>query len=134
MLRSELLSSARAASITHEVEVVFDPANPDDSTLHATVRPMGMSVQVRERLALLGPAADSGTLTEDEAAELLELLVTGLRSLVASWDLSNDDGTVVPLTDESIRSLGLDEIVILWSSLQEAAAAGPLETSGPSKP
>jgi hypothetical protein len=125
MRRSAVLASQRASAVTHDVSVVFDDEDPANTTLTAVVRPMGLSVTQRERLSVLAPQAEAGTMGEADATEMLELLVACLGSLVASWDLTDDDGTVVPLTPASLRTLGLDEVVILWGALQEAAIAGP---------
>ena len=131
MRRSAVLASQRAAAITQDIEVVFDEESPEDSTLHVKVRPMGLSVRQREALARLAPVADSGELTEAEGAELLDLLCGALGALVASWDLTDEDGSIVSLAPESLRSMGLDEVVVLWGAIQEAAAAAPFGmTSG----
>ena len=116
------IASDRSRSMTREVEVVLG-----DETLHAVIRPLGLSPSTQLSLMQTQEAIEGAEeITTAMVAKALEAMPLALSEMVESWDLTVD-GEPLPTTFDSLKHLSMDVLQVLVVSIQEAASASPFE-------
>jgi hypothetical protein len=78
---------------TKKVEVSFD-----EDVVTVTYNPNYVTVDYLHELRGIGGEEDQN----------LDSILTPFLSVITDWDLQNDDGTVIPITIESLRTVPLN--------------------------
>jgi hypothetical protein len=112
--------------ITRDIQVVIG-----DETLNATVRPLGITMETQSRLLHFDEVFKSDDASSETIENALSALPCALSELVVEWDLTMN-GEAVPTTIEAIRSIPMDVLQVLITSIQEEANASPLEETSTS--
>lgn len=110
---------SEALAPTREIEVRFDSA-----VLNVTYRPAAYTIEELERLE-----ENDGDKTPEQRRARLERLLDSVGRMVVSWDLTNDDETMIDPRDRDTlrRSVPLPVFNEIMRAVREDQRAGEAE-------
>lgn len=94
----------------------------EDVTIVLKVSPQGITPEVIERLY------ENGSMTEEDVADMsqqdqiaaLNTMVKYILVAVKEWDLTNDDDTPFPLTEEAVKKIPMLALGKIMEAISEA--------------
>jgi hypothetical protein len=107
-------------------------AVPDDEPLVVTYRRGVLTPRLQIKLLSLQGRMQAGQGKQAAGADDLATLVEVFASLIESWNLTDEQGAVIPTTTEALQDVDMSILTLVMQEIGRAVSPDPLRSGGSS--